>query len=148
MCHLLEVSESGYYMYLKNLGNPDRDAVLSAAIQSIIDESVFNGNYGVFRMKMILALRRQKVGMRKLRRIILKMGLIQERKRRPKGLTKATTGIQEKETRFGRTSPQISHIPSYLHIYLRSNASMGNCTFLRLSAALIERAYRSSCVIT
>lgn len=84
-------------MYLKNLGNPDKDAVLSAAIQSIIDESVFNGNYGVFRMKMILALRRQKVGIRKLRRIMLKMGLIHERKRRPKGLTKATTEIQEKE---------------------------------------------------
>ena len=97
MCHLLEVSESGYYRYLKNLGKPDKDAVLSAAIQTIIDESVFNDNYGVPRMQMALALRGQKVGMRKLRRIMLKMGLIHERKRRPKGLTKATTEIQEKE---------------------------------------------------
>ena len=148
MCHLLEVSESGYYMHLKNLGKPDKDAVLSAAIQSIIDESIFNGNYGVFRMKMVLALRAQKVGMRKLRRIMLKMGLIHERKYRPKGLTKATTEIQEKETRFGRTSPQIGHIPSYLQIYLRSNASMGNCAFLRSSTALMGKSYRSSCVIT
>ena len=48
-------------------------------------------------MQMALALRWQKVGMRKLRRSMLKMGLIHERKRRPKGLTKATSEIQEKE---------------------------------------------------
>ncbi len=90
------MSESGYYRYLKNLGKPDKDAVLSAAIQSIIDESVFNDNYGVPRMQMALALRGQKVGIRKFRRIMLKIGLIHERKRRPEGLTKATTEIQEK----------------------------------------------------
>ena len=60
MCHLLEVSESGYYMYLKNLGKPDKDAVLSAAIKSIIDESVFNDNYGVPCMHMALAQRGQR----------------------------------------------------------------------------------------
>lgn len=97
MCQLLEVSESGYYRYLKNLGKPYRDAVLSAAIQTIIDESVFNDNYGVPRMQMALALRGQKVGMRKFSRIMLKMGLIHERKRRYKGLTKVTTEIQEEE---------------------------------------------------
>ena len=74
-----------------------KDAVLSEVIQNIIDESVFNDNYGVPRMQMALALRWQKVGIRKLRQIILKMGLIHERKRRPKDLTKATTEIQEKE---------------------------------------------------
>ncbi len=68
MCQSLEVSESGYHRYLNNLGKPDKDTVLSAAIQSIIDESVFNDNYGVPRMRMALALREQNVGMRKLRR--------------------------------------------------------------------------------
>lgn len=97
MCQILEASESGYYRYLKNLGKPDKDAVLSAAIQKIIDESEFNDNYGVPRMQLALALRGHKVGIRKLKRIMLKMGLIHERKRRPKGLTKATTEIQEKE---------------------------------------------------
>ena len=97
MCQVLEVSESGYYRYLKNLGKPDKDAVLSAAIQNILDESEFNDNYGVPRMQMALALRGHNVGIRKLKRIMLKMGLIHERKRRPKGLTKATTEIQEKE---------------------------------------------------
>ncbi len=97
MCRILEVSESGYYRYLKNLGKPDKDAILSAAVQKIIDESEFNDNYGVPRMQMALALNNHKVGIRRLRRIMLEMGLIHERKRRPKGLTKATTEIQEKE---------------------------------------------------
>lgn len=97
MCRVLEVSESGYYKYLRNLGRPDKDAVLSAAIQKILDESEFNDNYGVPRMQMALALNGHKVGTRRLKRIMLKMGLIHERKRRPKGLTKATTEIQEKE---------------------------------------------------
>lgn len=78
---------------IQELGKSNKDAVLSAVIQTIIDESVFNDNYGVPRMQI----RGQKVGMRKLRRIMLKMGLIHERKRRPRGLTKATTEIQEKE---------------------------------------------------
>ncbi len=97
MCRILEVSESGYYRYLKNLGKPDKDAVLSAAIQQIIDEAEFNDNYGVPRMQLALALRGHKAGIRKLKRIMLEMELIHERKRRPKGLTKATTENQEKE---------------------------------------------------
>ena len=50
----MNVSESGYYKYVKNLGRPDRDAVLSAAIMEILDESSFNDNYGVPRMKLAL----------------------------------------------------------------------------------------------
>ena len=56
---------------IQELGKTDKDAVLSASIQTIIDESVVNGNYGVLRMQIALALRGQKVGMRKLRRIML-----------------------------------------------------------------------------
>ncbi|ASS38328.1 IS3 family transposase [Mogibacterium pumilum] len=148
MCHLLEVSESGYYRYLKNLGKPDKDAVLSAAIQTIIDESVFNDNYGVPRMQMVLALRGQKVGIRKLRRITLKMGLIHEQKHRPKGLTKATTEIQEKENLirqdFSADKPytklltdisQIQYIDGKLYISPIIDCFKGS-------------SYRSSCVIT
>lgn len=97
MCGVLEVSESGYYRYLKNLGKPDKDAILSAAIQKVLDESEFNDNYGVPRMQMALALRGIKVGLRRLKRVMTGMGLIHDRKRRPKGLTKATTELREKE---------------------------------------------------
>lgn len=72
-------------------------SVFSAALQTIFDESVFDDNHEVSHMQMALALIGQKVVMRKLRRIILKMGLIYERKRRSKGMSKATTGIQEQE---------------------------------------------------
>lgn len=93
----MNVSESGYYKYVKNLGRPDRDAVLSAAIMEILDESSFNDNYGVPRMKLALFNKGLKVGDRRLNRLLKELGLIHERKRRPKGLTKATTEIQEKE---------------------------------------------------
>lgn len=93
----MNVSESGYYKYVKSLGRPDRDAVLSAAIMEILDESPFNDNYGVPRMKVALFNKGLKVGDRRLNRLLKELGLIHERKRRPKGLTKATTEIQEKE---------------------------------------------------
>ena len=46
---------------------------------------------------MALALRGHTVSMLKLRRVMLKMGLIPEQKCSPKDLTKATTKIQEKK---------------------------------------------------
>lgn len=119
-----------------------KDEVLSAAIQTIIDESVFNDNYGVPRMQMALALKGQKVGILKLRRIMLKMGLIHERKRRPKGQTKAITEIQEKENLIRQDFSADKPYTSYLQIYLRSNASMRNCTFHQSSAALMGKSYR------
>ena len=97
MCRVLAVSESGYYKFEKNLGKPDKDALLSAEIKKILDESVFNDNYGVPRMKIALFNKGISVGTRKLTRLMRELGLIHEHKRRPKCLTKATTEIQEKE---------------------------------------------------
>lgn len=123
MCHVLEVSESGYYRYLKNLGKPSKDAILSAAITDILNESEFNDNYGAPRMQMALHLNGHDVGIRRLKRIMRDMGLIHERKRRPKGLTKATTEIQEKENLikqdfkadkpYTKLLTDISQIPCY-----------------------------------
>ena len=97
MCCVLNVSETGYYKYIKNLDKPDKDTVLSAAIMEIIDESSFNDNYGVPRMKIALFNKGFKVGTRRLTRLMRELNLIHERKRRPKGLTKSTTEVQEKE---------------------------------------------------
>ncbi len=97
MCRVLAVSESGYYKFEKNLGKPDKDALFSAEIKKILDESVFNDNYGVPRMKIALFNKGISVGTRKLTRLMRELGLIHEHKRRPKCLTKATTEIQEKE---------------------------------------------------
>ena len=42
MCSILDVSETGYYRYVKKLGKPGKDAILSAAMQEIMDESVYS----------------------------------------------------------------------------------------------------------
>lgn len=62
-----------------------------------MDESPFNENYGVPRMQMALEKQGLKAGKRRITRIMRENGWIHERKRRPKGLTRATTEIQEKE---------------------------------------------------
>lgn len=82
---------------MKNLGKPDKDEVISAAIRDILEEDVYNDNYGVPRMQLALEQRGIKAGLRRLTRIMREMELIHEKKRKPKGLTKATTEAQEKE---------------------------------------------------
>ena len=54
MCEVLRVSETGYYRFVKNTGRPGKDEVLSAAMGKIPDESPFNDNYGVDRMRIAL----------------------------------------------------------------------------------------------
>ena len=66
-------------------------------MQDILNESPFNENYGVPRMQMALEKQGLKAGKRRIARIMQENGWIHERKRRPKGLTRATTEIQEKE---------------------------------------------------
>lgn len=97
MCDVLNVSETGYYRFKRNLGRPGKDAVLSAVIQDVLDEHPFNDNYGVDRMQIALMHRGYTVGKRRISRIMKENGWLHERKRRPNGLTRATTEIQEKE---------------------------------------------------
>ena len=97
MCRVLTVSEAGYYRYKRNCGKPSRDAVLSAAMQSIRAESAYNDNYGVPRMRLALRQRGLRVGLRRVRRLMIELGWIHPPRRRPYGLTHATTEIQEKE---------------------------------------------------
>ena len=46
MCDVLHVSETGYYRFKRNLGNPSKDAVLSAVMQEILDEYIYNDMRG------------------------------------------------------------------------------------------------------
>ena len=96
MCKALEVSESGYYRYISNLGKPSKDAILSAEITEIVNESKYNRNYGVPRMQLALEQRGIKYGKRKVTRVMKLLGLIHTR-RIPNGITKVTTEIEEKE---------------------------------------------------
>lgn len=97
MCKILCVSASGYYKYRRNLGKPSKDDVLSAAMQDILNESPYNDNYGAPRMQLALLQRNLKAGIRRITRIMREHGWLHKPRRKPKGLTHATTEIQEKE---------------------------------------------------
>ena len=97
MCSVLEVSETGYYKFRRNLYKPGKDAILSAGIKEILEESVFNDNYGVQRMQTALSNIGITAGIRRITRVMRENGWLHKRIRRPLGLTKATAEIQEKE---------------------------------------------------
>lgn len=123
MCMILSVSTSGYYKYKKNLGRPDKDDILSAAMQAILNESQFNDNYGAPRMQIALNQRGLKAGIRRITRIMREKGWLHKPHRKPKGLTHVTTEIQEQENLlkqdFSSSKPlkklltDISQIPCY-----------------------------------
>lgn len=97
MCKILCVSVSGYYKYRKTIGKPGKDVTLSAAIKEILEESPFNDNYGVPRIQLALLQRGIKAGIRRITRIMREHGWLHKPHRKPKGLTHATTKIQEQE---------------------------------------------------
>ena len=66
-------------------------------MQEILDENIYNDNYGADQMQIALGNRDYKAGKRRTARIMKENGWLHERKRRPKCLTRATTEIQEKE---------------------------------------------------
>lgn len=97
MCKTLNVGETGYYKFKRNLDKPSKDAILSASIKEILAESPYNDNYGVPRMQIALKQRGLKAGKRRITRIMRENGWIHKPHRKPKGLTHATTEIQEQE---------------------------------------------------
>ena len=101
MCRVLKISESGYYRWLKNRSKPTSRQLLSVKIKEILDEHPDNDNYGVRRMNTALEQRGIHVSQRTVYRTMSEMGLI-HRKRRPHGITKATTEIQERENLIKR----------------------------------------------
>lgn len=97
MCKALKVSEQGYYKYIKTLNRPSKDDILSAAIDEVMDVSIYNDNYGADRMKIALEQKGLKFGKRRIVNQMRNKGLIHTPRRRPKGLTKVTTEIEERE---------------------------------------------------
>ena len=79
MCDVLNVSETGYYRFKRNLGRPGKDAVLSAVMQDVLDDHPFNDNYGVDRMQIALIHRGYTAGKRRISKIMKENGLLQWR---------------------------------------------------------------------
>lgn len=91
MCHILGVSTSGYFKYKKMIGRPNKDAILSAEMEAILNESPFNDNYGAPRMQLALLQRGLKAGICRITRIMREHGWLHKPRRKPKGLTHPTT---------------------------------------------------------
>ena len=90
------------------MGRPNKDAILSAEMEAILNESPFNDNYGAPRMQLALLQRGLKAGIRRITRIMREHGWLHKPRRKPKGLTHATTEIQEQENLLKQdfSSPQ------------------------------------------
>ena len=97
LCRVLGVSESGYYRRVKNKDKLTRDEFLSVEMKRILDEHPCNDNYGIQRMRLALAQRGFRAGIRRVTRLMREHGWLRERKRRPKGLTKADPAAMKSE---------------------------------------------------
>ena len=93
---MLHISESGYYRWLKNRNKPTARKLLSVQIQAILDEHPDNKNYGIDRLQTALERKGIHVSRRTIYRTMSEMGILHKR-RAPRGTTKATTEIQNRE---------------------------------------------------
>ena len=93
MCRILRISEFGYYRWLKTKDKPTKQELLLVEIKDVLDEHEDNDNYGVPRMQIALEERGIKYSKSTIRRAMRAGGYLHKR-RKPKGLTKATTEIQ------------------------------------------------------
>ncbi len=91
-CRVLEVSRQGYYQYLARQNRPWKYQGLADAMQSILEEDVFNDTYGRRRMYQALILKRPEgteiPSERTVYRIMKQLGLSHRPKRRPNSITK------------------------------------------------------------
>lgn len=101
MCRVLKVSESGYYRWLRNRSKPTARELLSVKIRSVLEEHPDNDNYGVRRMTSALLQKGINVSPRTVYRTMDEMGIL-HRRRTPRGITKATTEVQERENLIKR----------------------------------------------
>ena len=97
----MNVSESGYYRWVRNRGKATKRQLLSEKIKEILSEHPDNRNYGVNRIQIALREKGIEVSRRTVYRTMKESGLLHKR-RIPHGITKATTEIQEKENLIKR----------------------------------------------
>ena len=101
MCCFLKISESGYYRWLSNQSKKTARELLLVKIKEIIAEHPDNINYGINRMQTALQQRGINVSIRTVYRA-MKDGNLLHLRRTPRGITKATTEIEEKENLIKR----------------------------------------------
>jgi transposase InsO family protein len=90
LCKCLHVTRQGYYQYLRALQRPSKDELLLALITRIREQDQENETFGWQRMQSALQFYHDThVGRHRLTRIMKENSLLQKKKRKPNGLTKA-----------------------------------------------------------
>jgi transposase InsO family protein len=98
LCHVLSISEAGYYKHLRTGSSPPKHANLLALIYEVLNEDPENANCGVRRIHDALRLTKGYEGSySKVYRTCKENGLTIKRKRRPNGITKADSKAQKAE---------------------------------------------------
>ena len=97
----MKISESGYYRWLRNQGKQTGRQLLLVKIKEIVNEHPDNQNYGVERILLALLQKGIQVSRRTVYRTMQEGGML-HKKRTPRGITKATTEIQEQENLIKR----------------------------------------------
>lgn len=98
---MLEINESGYYSWLRKRDKLSKRKLLLVEIQSILNDHPDNDNYGVDRIQLAL----EQKGIHRSRRTVyrtMQEGNLLHRRRRPRGITKVTDEVQEKENLIKR----------------------------------------------
>ena len=101
MCKVLKISESGYYRWLKNKDKLSKRQLLLVKIKEIISKHPDNANYGYERIHKALEICGIKVSRNTVYRA-MKEGSLIHKSRKPHGITKASTEIQDKENLIKR----------------------------------------------
>ena len=101
MCKILKISESGYYRWLRNRSKKTKRQLLLVKIKEILAEHPDNDNYGYDRIHKALKIKEINVSRNTVYRAMKEGGLL-HKNRRPHGITKSTTEIQDKENLIKR----------------------------------------------
>lgn len=102
MCHVLKVSESGYYHSLSHKCEPKPWQLLLVKIKQVYAEHPDNNNYGVNRVRLALEQNGITVSKSTVRRAMKKGGLIKTSPRRSGSLTESDADAQKADNLIAR----------------------------------------------
>ena len=113
MCKFFEVSRSGYYDFVKRLGNPEKDADLAEKIRLCQESS--DKTYGYRRVWLWLERRNIKRNPKTVLRVMKKYGLLSEIRRCRKWLNLGMQMESPSRDLFGYEVLQVSETPLSSH---------------------------------
>lgn len=102
MCSVLKLSESGYYRSIRNKGKQKKSDLLLVEIEKIRKEHPDNDNYGAPRILIALEQRGIKTSYSTVFRVMKEAGILQKKRRRSQGITKADEEAQMSENLIQR----------------------------------------------